>query len=292
MAESTVGIVKCDGCLKSIKFPLTKLGLSGKCPQCGHPIKLLDQTPKAIATRPGPPEIPIVRDQTVVSAELVNTAPGTIQVPMTAADHAATLPVESPARRFMGEGQNPEVVYRLLARIGEICTSSEEPLYMAVQQKPIANISPDAIVLTNRRAIVFRQKMLGRLEFVDCQWLQVADIHMKENLIGATISIRGISGHVETVDYVPKDQARRVYRIGQEMEEQMTELRRTRRMEEDRNAAGGVVVNATVNTPATGGGATAQDPVERLRKLKSMLDAELISSSEYETTKAKILADL
>lgn len=162
---------------------------------------------------------------------------------------------------------------------------------MAVQQKPIANLAPDAIVLTSRRAIIFRQKILGTMEFVDVLWQQVSNIHLKENLLGAVISITGSNGHSESVDYLPKDQARKVYRYGQEMEEKMIEWRRQRKMEEERNAADQVVVNTAVATPAVIPTA-AEDPVQRLAKLKSMLDAGLIDQSEFDAAKARILSSI
>ncbi|WP_372720152.1 PH domain-containing protein [Novipirellula sp.] len=194
------------------------------------------------------------------------------------------------ASRFMADGQDPAMIQKLLNRVQEICTSSEEPLYMAVQQRPVANFAPDAVVLTNRRAIIFRQKILGRLEFVDCIWLQIAGIHMKENMIGATVSVQGHSGHVEVVDYLPKVQARRVYRIGQEMEEEMIEMRRQRKMEEERNAANQVTINTAVAAPSPAPAHAGQDNlVARLGQLKQMLDADLITEAEFHAKKTEII---
>ena len=136
--------------------------------------------------------------------------------------------------RYMADGQDPSMIIKLVERVDGICTVNEKALYMAVQQRPVANFSPDAVVLTNRRAIIFRQKVLGRLQFVDVPWINVGDVHVSENIIGSTISIRGLNGHTEHVDYLPKPQARKIYRIAQEMEEKMVELRRERNMEEKR----------------------------------------------------------
>ena len=70
-------------------------------------------------------------------------------------------------------------------------------------------------------------------------------------------------------------------------------------MEEKRAGASSIVVNAApVATPmpaATSAPAavvTAEDPVAKLKKLKEMLDAGLISDDEYNATKTRILQSM
>lgn len=198
--------------------------------------------------------------------------------------------------RFMADGQDPTMICKLAERVDGICTRDEHPLYMAVQQRPVMNVSPDAIVLTNRRVIIFRQKVLGRLQFVDVLWLNVADVHMSEDMLGATISIRSLNDKLEQISHLPKSQARKVYRIAQDMEEKMVELRRERSMEERRAGAMNVTVNndlSEVVKLATAGNATAgssaDDPLKSLKSLKAMLDADLISQDEYDQKKKQIL---
>lgn len=304
MSEATSQVV-CSGCSKTIRYPASKAGLSGKCPGCGNKITLpplatvkaseparpieipkpVAEIPKAVIPAPATPVI-LAPASPVIQTQVINQAKP-VEAPI-------APPVDSELTRFMADGQSASMIAKLLDRVKQICTSTEEILYMAVQQKPIANLSPDAIVLTTRRAIVFRQKMLGTMEFVDVAWAQIANVHVKENLIGATVFITGSNGHTESVDYLPKDQARKVYRHGQEMEEKMVEWRRQRKMEEDRNAADQVIVNTAVATPAPAAPSNApvEDPVQRLGKLKAMLDAGLIEQSEFDAAKAKILSSI
>lgn len=291
MNDSAVatGRVRCGHCNKEIVYPLAKAGLTGKCPGCKNLLTLPMSYPSAQDI--APPSLPT----SVIPAHHSELLQANQEPIIQAVPSVVSKPrVESPANRFMTDGQNPEMIQKLLKRVTEICTSTEEPLYMAVQQKPVANLAPDAVVLTNRRVIIFRQKMLGRMDFVDVAWLQVGNVHMKENLMGATLTIRGMNGHTEQVDYVPKEQARRVYRIAQEREEEALELRRQRMMEEQRNAAGGVVFNAAISAPApmAAQSQAADDPVARLGKLKAMFDNGLISEADFNQTKARILADL
>lgn len=82
------------------------------------------------------------------------------------------------------DGQDPSVVEKMIHRVREICTNDEEILYVAMQAKPIANFSPDCVVISNKRFIIFRPKMLGRVTFYDCLWKESKDVHLKENILG------------------------------------------------------------------------------------------------------------
>jgi len=302
MSDVTPAKMKCPNCAKVVQFPTAKVGKVAKCPGCAKAITLVDQTarpkpipptvvPGATLLPPATPALPVPpsRPTGVVQSQVVRDE--LPQSNLTTTDGIHRQAERDGASRFMADGQDPGMIQKLLNRVQEICTSSEEPLYMAVQQKPVANLAPDAVVLTNRRAIIFRQKILGRLEFVDCTWLQISSIHMKENFIGATVLVQGHSGHVEVVDYLPKVQARRVYRIGQEMEEEMIERRRQRKMEEERNAANQVTINtavaatpaATIINPSQG------DLVARLAQLKKMFEAGLITEAEFTAKKTDII---
>jgi predicted RNA-binding Zn-ribbon protein involved in translation (DUF1610 family) len=160
-AEAT-GQVTCGSCNKTIRYPASKAGLSGKCPGCGNKITLPAlkkpvsapvaeeakpiPTPVAIVSPPPAPQPPaIIQTKVVAQAQL----PIEVQ----------PKPVDSELSRFMADGQSAAMITKLLDRVKQICTSTEDILYMAVQQKPAVNLSPDAIVLTSKRAIIFRQKL-------------------------------------------------------------------------------------------------------------------------------------
>lgn len=193
--------------------------------------------------------------------------------------------------RFMADGQDPTMVIKLVQRVQGICTKEEQCLYMAIQQKPVVNLAPDAVVLTNRRVIIFRQKVLGRLDFIDVTWLNVADIHLREDILGSTIYVAGLNGHAEQISHLPKPQARKIYRLAQDMEEKMVDLRRTREMEERKAGATQITVNNDLGSLASPISPTpVADPVKSLQSLKDLLDAGLIEQSEYDAKKREILS--
>lgn len=196
----------------------------------------------------------------------------------------------STIQRYLNEDQDPKTIESIVPRIQQFLTSGEELLYIAIQKKPVANIAPDCVALTSKRAIFFAISLFGQLSFNDHLWRNIENATIKEGILGATFSATVTNGQRMSIDYLPKAQARMLYRFAQEMEEKAVEERRTRMMEEARAAAGGVVVqNAIVPHQATGTNVPTEDPLATLTKLKSLLDAGLISGDEFATKKAEVL---
>ena len=145
------------------------------------------------------------------------------------------------------------------------------------------------MVLTNKRFIVNKPKLLGSVNFEDHIWRDLSDITLREGMINATLSMKAAKGRLLLVDNLPKAQARKLYSFAQDMEEQVREERRIREMEERRAAAGGVTIHGSL--PTTNMAAPVQDdPVQKLKQLKAMLDAELITQEEYDAKKTDLLS--
>jgi hypothetical protein len=193
-------------------------------------------------------------------------------------------------RRFQNEEQDPTVVEQVLTRVQQILTSGEEVSYIAVQKKPMVNVTPECVVLTSKRFILYKPKLLGGANFEDYIWRDLKDVRLHEGLMGATLTLQTMTGKAISVEYLPKAQARRLYAVAQEMEEKVHEERRTRELEDKRAAAGGVTLHSATPTPPAQAAAASEDPVQKLQKLKTMADAGLITSSEYEAKKAEILS--
>jgi hypothetical protein len=194
-------------------------------------------------------------------------------------------------RALTNEEQDPVIVQTVLERVQQIMTSGESVLYVAVQKKPIVNVLPDCVVLTNWRFIFYHPKLLGRVTFEDHGWRDLSGATLQENLLGSTFTLRTVSGQALVLDHLPKAQARRLYAFAQEMEERVREERRTRDLEEKRAAAGGVFMGA----PHAGGPlppVDSNDTAQRLKVLKAMWDGGLISASEYEAKRAEIISKM
>lgn len=202
-------------------------------------------------------------------------------------------------KKFLNEEQDPKAVEKLLERINDLITSQEFVEYIAVQKKPAINFSPDCIALTNRRIIFCRPKNFGlSMDFQDYNWVDIADCHIKEGILGATFTMKTIGNYTNMMDYLPKAQARKLYQFAQEIEENMRGVRREKDLEVRRASAGGVTVNNATPIIAhpfqTPQPVTqlieAEDPFAVLQKLKGLMDGGIISVEEFESKKNEILS--
>ncbi|MBV8327185.1 PH domain-containing protein [Chryseobacterium sp.] len=203
-------------------------------------------------------------------------------------------------KQFLNEEQDPKAVEKLLEKINSLLTSQESVEYIAVQKKPAMNFSPDCIALTNRRIIFCRPKNFGfSMDFQDYSWVDVADCHIKEGILGATFIMKTVRNNTYMMDYLPKAQARKLYQYAQEIEEQMRGLRREKELETRRASAGGVTVNNA--TPVFTHPQQVQqshnpmlieneDPFALLQKLKGLMENGIISAEEFEGKKNEILS--
>jgi len=198
--------------------------------------------------------------------------------------------------QFLSDEQDETAVGKILPKVSELLTKDEEVRYIAVQKKLVVNISPDAVVLTNKR-IVFVQPSLFGMKFQDFPWREVLDIHMSEQLMTATVTCKTTAGKNVMLDSLPKKQARKVYAYAQGVEEEAYDKRQQVELEKMRASAGGVVVHAPpvmhpVAQPIAAPAAPAEDPMASLAQLKKLRDADLISDEEFSSKKAEILARL
>ncbi len=213
--------------------------------------------------------------------------------------------------KFLRDDQDPKAIEKVHSRLVDLLTTGEEILYIAVQKKPLVNLLPDCIAITNKRVLFFTPANLGlSIKFVDFVWKDVVDVTTKEEIIGAVFSIKTTNGTEMGVDYLPKIQARKLYQYAQERKESEREARRLRELEEKRAESGSVqfenpaasafagyhaappVQAATPTPPAATEAPKADELTEKLKKLRTLFDNGLISQEEYNHKKLELLSDL
>jgi hypothetical protein len=216
---------------------------------------------------------------------------------------------------FLKDQQDPKAVEKVYARLVDLLTTGEEILYIAAQQKPVVNLLPDCIALTNKRLLFFTPANFGlSMKFVDFVWKDIIDVQIKEEILGAVFSCKTTNGAEMGVDYLPKVQARKLYQIAQERKEEEREARRLRELEEKRASSGAVQFEAPgvhtayqpivpvvepepvyIPEPIAAKPAEPEekpDPLtEKLKKLKTLFDHGLISQEEYNQKKLDLLSD-
>jgi hypothetical protein len=210
--------------------------------------------------------------------------------------------------KFLTDQQDPKAVEKVYTRLVDLLTTGEEIIYIATQKKPLVNILSDCVALTNKRVLFFTPVNLGlSIKFIDFVWKDIANVVIKEEIIGAIFSVTTTNGGEMGVDYLPKIQARKLYQYAQERKEEEREARRQRDLEEKRAESGSfnfdtraaAPVNQTI--PEQQAVATAppvhEEPkkdelTEKLKRLKTLFDNGLISQEEYNAKKMELLGDL
>ena len=120
-------------------------------------------------------------------------------------------------KKILNEDQDPKAIEKITAKLENLLMSSEEVGYIAVQKKPAVTIFPDSIVVTNKRIILCKPKNLGlSMEFIDYDWDDIAGSFVKEGILGADFTFTTNSDLTHTVDYLPKNQARKLYTYAKE----------------------------------------------------------------------------
>jgi hypothetical protein len=218
--------------------------------------------------------------------------------------------------KFLNDQQDQKAVEKVYTRLVDLLTTGEEIIYIATQKKPLVNILPDCVALTNKRVLFFTPANLGlSIKFVDFVWKDIVDVYTKEEIIGAIFSVRTTNGAEMGVDYLPKIQGRKLYQYAQERKEAEREARRLRDLEEKRAESGSINFAEHANSPAqpvASAPAPAPEPqpapvvaapsvqeapkqdelTEKLKKLRTLFDNGLISQEEYNAKKLELLSDL
>jgi hypothetical protein len=120
-------------------------------------------------------------------------------------------------KKFLNEDQDPKAIEKISAKLVDLLMKNEEIGYIGVQKKPAITVLPDSIVMTNKRIILCKPKNLGlSMDFIDYDWDDVASTFVKKNILGSQFSFSTKTDLVIDIDYIPKNQARKLYTYAKE----------------------------------------------------------------------------
>ena len=185
------------------------------------------------------------------------------------------------------------------APLDSMLVAGEKIQATAVQRRLFALLHRRSLVAaTTGRLIGIDRGLIGGFTPVDIRWQDIKSAHIKAGIFGSTLRVTAltlpdlaIGGSVRPFEFsgLRKDEAQSIYRICQAQEQAWREKRRLRELEELRARSGGFQGSLGVGSASS---TANEDPTERLKKAKAMLDAGLISDSEYETIKARVISQL
>jgi hypothetical protein len=123
-------------------------------------------------------------------------------------------------KSILNEDQDPRAIEKITAKLSNLLMSNEEIGYIGVQKKPAITVFPDSIVMTNKRIIMCTPKNFGlSMDFVDYDWDDISSTFVKENILGSQFSFSTKTELVIDIDYIPKNQARKLYTYAKEQME-------------------------------------------------------------------------
>lgn len=224
-------------------------------------------------------------------------------------------------KKILNEDQDPKAIEKITAKLHNLLMSNEEIGYIAVQKKPAVTILPDSIVVTNKRIILCKPKNLGfSMEFIDYDWDDIAASFVKEGILGADFTFSTKSDLTHTIDYLPKNQARKLYTYAKEQLDllknptfnasiaEVTKYAEDTAFEEVEEVATEEVNNfaelipvstyapydetkleTTTSTEGKLSELSQEELFEKLQNYKKLLDNGLIMQGEYDTLKKEIL---
>lgn len=186
-------------------------------------------------------------------------------------------------KKLLNEDQDPKAIEKITEKLTDLLMKGEEIGYIGVQKKPALTVFPDSIVMTNKRIIICKPKNLGlSMSFTDYDWQEIVAPMVKENLLGSEFSFVTKTDLTETIDYIPKNQARKLYTFAKEQLEISKRSSVFSKLESNIEEAEIVVDNQVVETVE----------VEEVTDFSSFLDQpkQLVESTDFKEEVAEVIS--
>lgn len=219
---------------------------------------------------------------------------------------ATTAPAAAPSSVTSGAVAVREDarIQKALRQIESLLVPGERIDAYAVQRRLFALTRRRIMIAaTTGRFIGMERHLLGGFRPVTIRWQDLQDVQLHVGTFGADLTIAALSepdlainAVARTLSFVGlrKAEAEAVYRLCQANEQAWREKRRIRELEELRAKSGGIHLGASnlASGAPPASGDEASDPVRKLERAKEMLAKGLITDSEYESLKARIVSNL
>jgi len=190
---------------------------------------------------------------------------------------------------------------KALEHLNSVLVSGETLEAWAIQRRLFALMHRRILVAaTSGRFIQIKRGLLGGYDMTDFRWQDLGDAKIKVGIFGADVYMKTFgstdlaiskdSDQVLVLEGFRKDQAEQIYRLAQSQDQSWREKRRIRELEELRAKSGGVIIGNNPGTQQTGN--SSEDAALKLEQAKQMLEKKLITDSEYESIKARIISEL
>jgi hypothetical protein len=158
------------------------------------------------------------------------------------------------------------------------------------------------VAATSGRFISLQRRLIAGYDSADIRWQDLKETHIRAGIFAADLTLvaqassdLNIASEVNrewSFEGLRKDQAQAIYRICQQHDQVWREKRRVRDLEELRAKSGGVQFGGNASSYSAPDAGGESEPTRRLRQAREMLEAKLITDSEFESIKAKIISGM
>lgn len=190
---------------------------------------------------------------------------------------------------------------KALEHLNSVLVKDETLDAWAIQRRLFALTHRRILVAsTSGRFIEIKRGIFGGFEMKDFRWQDLYDAKIRVGIFGADISMKVYASadlamakesvQVLLLNGFRKAQSEQIYRLAQAQDQSWREKRRIRELEELRAKSGGLTIGSTTGIQQSGN--APEDAATKLQQAKQMLDNKLISDSEYESIKARIISGL
>ncbi len=192
-------------------------------------------------------------------------------------------------------------VLKALEHLNSVLVKGETLEAWAIQRRLFALTHRRILIAaTSGRFIKIQRGLLGGFDMTDFRWQDLGDARIKVGIFGADLFVKifnssdlAISGNLAqniTLEGFGKEETENIYRLAQAHDQSWREKRRIRELEELRAKSGGITLGNSSGIQQTGN--TSDESVSKLQQAKQMLVSKLITDSEYESIKARIISGL
>lgn len=180
-------------------------------------------------------------------------------------------------------------------KLNSVLMKDEKIITFGIQRRIFALWSRrELVAITSSRLILISRSLLGGFSMKDYQWKDLHDAVYSENIIpnifGAKLNFARLGSGFIAIDGLPSDVASAIYSHAQAQEQEWEEKNRIRSLEEKRAMSGA----STVQVGNMGHGMKEKSDVNEtfanLEKAKQLFESGVISDSEYQELKAKIIS--
>ena len=208
--------------------------------------------------------------------------------------------------QYLTDDQDPRTAEKVLGKLRDMLTSGEAVIYLAIQKKPAVTLIPDCIAITNKRIIFCIPANLGlTTNFITFIWEDVKEVSFKEEFFGSKFITVPQSGENIAIDYIPKVQARKLYQFSNEQLEKNRGLSQKELSANSNTHLGNTNASDDYTSyveideeekpylPPQNPAPleeTEDEMTQKLKRLKTLFEKQLITSEEYERKKADILS--